>query len=87
MTERSEAKEMARAAEELHEATSEIRKLAEAMKHNREGLPEEEADALASEAVHRARREIGRERSGESAPSPEEIRRRRDERREREAGS
>lgn len=87
MSERSEAREMARAAEELHEATSEIRKLAEAMRHTQEGLPEEEADALASEAVHRARREIGREETGLSAPSPEEVRRRRDERREREAGS
>lgn len=42
------------------------------------GLSEEEAAALADEAVHQARRELARERRHEKAPAPsaEEIERR-----------
>lgn len=58
-------------------------------KSRREGLPEEEAIALAGRAVREVRREMGRgrepARAREPQPSPEDVRRRREGRRRREA--
>lgn len=57
-------------------------------KHPRRELPEEEAVDLALAATHAAREEMGRGLDREEklpAPSPEEVRKRREERRMREA--
>lgn len=103
-----QAEEMTRAAREITEAVRELKRAVDRLADLYErpkgsalmellgsgGLPEEEANALALEVVHRVREEMQREREAGGAgeerlppPTPEEIReweRRREERRRRE---
>lgn len=87
----SEAREMSQAADRITGAVQELSRavdrLAELEERRSTPLSDEEADRAADAAVHRVRREIGEEERGmyrESAPTAEQVRARRDERRRRE---
>ena len=88
MAERAEAQDLARVAEEMSRAASELHQATEALTRSGGGeLKEGEADAFAYDSVRQFRRSYWRvEESGE-APTPEDVRRSREERRSRESRS